>query len=169
MPRGVLKDPAYTNARCACGRRYFRCAQRYCCPTCTSSATPYLAQHLQHLDRRPFQEHSQPLACREDLDVAQPASPSEARSAFELATAIRLLLLTLTAKEQRVLRLRFSLDGDGYWTFAEIADLLRVTPERVRQIEVRAIYKLRHPSRSKWIATFVDPSNDFTTRAQEAA
>jgi len=66
------------------------------------------------------------------------------------------VLHTLTEREERVLRLRFGL-GDGYpRTLEEVGTVFKVTRERVRQIEAKAIRKMRHPTRSRKLKTFLD-------------
>ena len=66
------------------------------------------------------------------------------------------VLKTLTEREERVLRLRFGL-GDGYpRTLEEVGSVFNVTRKRVRQIEAKAIRKMRHPTRSRKLKTFLD-------------
>jgi RNA polymerase primary sigma factor len=66
------------------------------------------------------------------------------------------VLKTLTEREEKVLRLRFGL-GDGYpRTLEEVGTVFKVTRERVRQIEAKAIRKMRHPTRSRKLKTFLD-------------
>jgi RNA polymerase primary sigma factor len=66
------------------------------------------------------------------------------------------VLKTLTEREEKVLRLRFGL-GDGYpRTLEEVGSVFNVTRERVRQIEAKAIRKLRHPTRSRRLKSFLD-------------
>lgn len=66
------------------------------------------------------------------------------------------VLGTLTPRERRVVELRFGLDGDKLYTLSEIGAELGVTRERIRQIETKALRKLRHPSRSKQLREFAD-------------
>ncbi|HYX44150.1 MAG TPA: sigma-70 family RNA polymerase sigma factor, partial [Acidimicrobiales bacterium] len=73
-------------------------------------------------------------------------SPLDAAvTAFELAE-LRSVLLKLSERERRVVALRFGLDGRRPWTLDEVGRELRVTRERIRQIEAKALSKLRHPS-----------------------
>jgi RNA polymerase primary sigma factor len=66
------------------------------------------------------------------------------------------LLISLTPREERVIRLRFGV-GDGKdYTLEEVADNFGVSMERARQIEARALRKLRHPGRSKYLRPFVE-------------
>ena len=66
------------------------------------------------------------------------------------------VLQTLTVKEQRVLRLRFGLDDGRVRTLEQVGQEFGVTRERIRQIEAKALRKLRHPSRSRKIKDFLD-------------
>ena len=65
------------------------------------------------------------------------------------------VLDTLTDREENVLRLRFGLD-DGRTRTLEVGKVFGVTRERIRQIEAKALRKLRHPSRSKRLKDFMD-------------
>jgi len=62
----------------------------------------------------------------------------------------------LTPREQRILRMRFGIGGTADHTLEEIGKEFGVTRERIRQIEAKALEKLRHPSRAHKLATFVD-------------
>jgi RNA polymerase primary sigma factor len=66
------------------------------------------------------------------------------------------VLETLTPRERRVVELRFGLEGDKLFTLSEIGAELGVTRERIRQIETKALRKLRHPSRSKRLREFTE-------------
>ena len=74
----------------------------------------------------------------------------------ELKRATMIALCGLGAREEKVLRMRFGLDGDGELTLAEIGDVFHVSRDRIRQIEAKALRKLRHPSRTKKLRTFLD-------------
>ena len=66
------------------------------------------------------------------------------------------VLDTLTPREAKVLRLRFGLDDGNPRTLEEVGKEFHVTRERIRQIEAKALRKLRHPSRSKKLKDFLD-------------
>ena len=66
------------------------------------------------------------------------------------------VLLTLTEREEQVLRLRFGLDDGSPKTLEEVAQMFGVTRERIRQIEAKALRKLRHPSRSRKLKDFLN-------------
>ena len=66
------------------------------------------------------------------------------------------ILLTLTEREEQVLRLRFGLDDGSPKTLEEVGQMFGVTRERIRQIEAKALRKLRHPSRSRKLKDFLN-------------
>ncbi|MBQ9562324.1 MAG: sigma-70 family RNA polymerase sigma factor, partial [Lachnospiraceae bacterium] len=82
--------------------------------------------------------------------------PEEAATYSLLQTQIRELLDTLTEREKRVLILRFGLDDGRMRTLEEVGREFKVTRERIRQIESKALRKLRHPSRAKLLKGFDD-------------
>jgi RNA polymerase primary sigma factor len=75
--------------------------------------------------------------------------PEEVLNKKELKAELEKVLGTLTPRETKVLQLRFGLDGCGEHTLEEIGDMLDIGKERVRQIEAKALRKMRDPSRSK--------------------
>ncbi len=66
------------------------------------------------------------------------------------------MLSTLTPREKKVLELRFGLEDGRNRTLEEVGKEFNVTRERIRQIEAKALRKLRHPSRSKRLKDFLD-------------
>ena len=83
-------------------------------------------------------------------------SPANATAYTMLKEQLDDVLLTLTEREEKVLRLRFGI-GDGYpRTLEEVGQIFNVTRERVRQIEAKALRKLRHPTRSRKLKNFLD-------------
>ena len=89
----------------------------------------------------------------EDEDAPAPA---EAASYLLLREQISEVLSTLTPREQRVLELRFGLDDGRARTLEEVGQVFGVTRERIRQIEAKALRKLRHPSRSKKLKDYLE-------------
>ncbi len=83
-------------------------------------------------------------------------APSEAASFVLLKEQLGAVLKTLTPREAKVLRLRFGLDDGRARTLEEVGKEFEVTRERIRQIEAKALRKLRHPSRSKKLKDFLD-------------
>ncbi len=83
-------------------------------------------------------------------------SPIEAATAEGLREATREVLANLTAREAKVLRMRFGIDMNTDHTLEEVGKQFDVTRERIRQIEAKALRKLRHPSRSEHLRSFLD-------------
>jgi RNA polymerase primary sigma factor len=83
-------------------------------------------------------------------------SPSESVISVNLADQTRKVLATLTPREEKVLRMRFGIGEKSDHTLEEVGQDFEVTRERIRQIEAKALRKLRHPSRSKRLKAFVE-------------
>ena len=89
----------------------------------------------------------------EDLTIA---SPVESATEEGLTEATREVLGGLTAREAKVLRMRFGIDMNTDHTLEEVGRQFSVTRERIRQIEAKALRKLRHPSRSEQLKSFIE-------------
>ncbi|HTZ17815.1 MAG TPA: RNA polymerase sigma factor RpoD [Dissulfurispiraceae bacterium] len=83
-------------------------------------------------------------------------SPLDIAIHDDLKVQIEKVLSTLSLKEQLVIRRRYGLDEDAPRTLEEVGEEFDVTRERIRQIEVKAIRKLKHPSRNKWLRDFLN-------------
>ncbi len=83
-------------------------------------------------------------------------NPAEAVISMNLSDQTRKVLKTLTPREEKVLRMRFGIGEKNDHTLEEVGQDFEVTRERIRQIEAKALRKLRHPSRAKGLKTFVD-------------
>jgi len=83
-------------------------------------------------------------------------SPAEAIIAKNLSEQSRRVLATLTPREEKVLRMRFGIGEKSDHTLEEVGKDFTVTRERIRQIEAKALRKLRHPVRSKKLRSFID-------------
>jgi RNA polymerase primary sigma factor len=82
--------------------------------------------------------------------------PSEAAVSLNLAEQTRKVLATLTPREEKVLRMRFGIGEKADHTLEEVGQDFAVTRERIRQIEAKALRKLRHPTRSRKLKSFID-------------
>jgi RNA polymerase primary sigma factor len=83
-------------------------------------------------------------------------SPSEAAISLNLAEQTRKSLATLTPREEKVLRMRFGIGEKADHTLEEVGRDFNVTRERIRQIEAKALRKLRHPTRSRMLKAFLE-------------
>ncbi len=135
-------------------------------------ATPAeLAEHLeipeskvwqvQHISRDPISLET-PVGDDDDLRIGDrledPAQERPEDSAVQqaIAEAVREVLSTLSPRESKVLRMRFGIDLNQDHTLEEVGKQFEVTRERIRQIESKALRKLRHPSRSEALRNFLD-------------
>ena len=88
------------------------------------------------------------------------SNPAEAATTDMLRQQIEHVLKTLTYREREIIKLRYGI-GDGYtYTLEEVGRIFKVTRERVRQVEAKAIRKLQHPVRKRKLAGFVDGAED---------
>ena len=83
-------------------------------------------------------------------------SPAEAVININLKEQTEAVLKTLTPREEKVVKMRFGLDDGSEHTLEEVGQSFAVTRERIRQIEAKALRKLRHPSRSRKLKAFLD-------------
>ncbi len=86
-------------------------------------------------------------------------SPTEAMIKVNLKEKTAEVLRTLNPREEKIIRMRFGLEDGSQHTLEEVGLAFRVTRERIRQIEAKALRKLRHPSRSRSLRSFVDLEN----------
>jgi len=104
----------------------------------------------------------QPIGEEEDssladlIDDPNAVSPSEAVTTRNLQDTVRKVLATLSPREEQVLRLRYGIGDDEDHTLEEVGQDLEVTRERIRQIEAKALGRLRHPSRMKMLKSFTE-------------
>jgi RNA polymerase primary sigma factor len=90
------------------------------------------------------------------IEDKQIVSPSEAVINSNLSEQTRRVLATLTPREEKVLRMRFGIGEKSDHTLEEVGQDFEVTRERIRQIEAKALRKLRHPSRAKKLRSFLE-------------
>jgi RNA polymerase primary sigma factor len=91
----------------------------------------------------------------EDKDVV---SPSDAAIGLSLRETMACVLKKLNPREERIIRMRFGFEDGNQRTLEEVGQAFAVTRERIRQIEAKALRKLRHPSRSSHVRTFLEGS-----------
>ena len=91
------------------------------------------------------------------IEDRQAVNPAESTIAFDLRRQTESVLETLSPKEREVIRMRFGLNDGAEPTLAELGEKFSLTRERIRQIEAAALRKLREPSRSGRLSTFVEP------------
>ena len=89
----------------------------------------------------------------EDKDTIQPIDAAIQSSLRETTTRV---LASLSAREERIVRMRFGIGMNTDHTLEEVGQQFSVTRERIRQIEAKALRKLKHPSRSKVLRSFLD-------------
>ncbi len=112
-----------------------------------------IGRHPVSLDR-PVGE-SEDCCFGEFIEDGQSDNPVRNANNGLLRQKIEALLKTLTYREREIIRLRYGL-GDGYtYTLEEVGRIFKVTRERVRQIEAKAVRKLQHPVRSQQLAGFL--------------
>ena len=87
-------------------------------------------------------------------------SPLDAATNEGLSESMQRILATLTAREAKVLRMRFGIDMNTDHTLEEVGKQFDVTRERIRQIEAKALRKLRHPSRSEELHSFIETDEE---------
>ena len=113
-------------------------------------------QLLQELGREPTPEEIAEEMHMSVERVREILKPADAAAFTMLKEQLEDVLSTLTDREQKVLRLRFGLDDGRARTLEEVGKEFNVTRERIRQIEAKALRKLRHPSRSRKLKDYLD-------------
>ena len=87
-------------------------------------------------------------------------APADAAMYSSLRGVTKEILDTLTTREAKVLRMRFGIEMNTDHTLEEVGKQFDVTRERIRQIEAKALRKLRHPTRSDKLRSFIDTNNN---------
>jgi RNA polymerase primary sigma factor len=90
------------------------------------------------------------------IEDRQVVSPAEAMINVNLQEQTESVLKTLTPREEQVIKMRFGVGDGSERTLEEVGQSLGVTRERIRQIEAKALHKLRHPSRSRKLRAFLE-------------
>ena len=123
--------------------------------------TPERVAEIQKIAQDPISLEN-PVGEEDDSKIADFIEDESIRSPMEVATQnllkeqLMAVIDTLTPREQKVIRLRYGLDDSHPRTLEEVGKEFNVTRERIRQIEAKALRKLRHPNRSKRLTDYVD-------------
>jgi len=131
-------------------------AKRLGVPTDKVRKTRQIAQQPISLETPIGEEEDSHLG--EFIEDKSSVSPSDAAISMSLQEQTASLLKTLTPREEKVIKMRFGLEDGSEHTLEEVGHSFAVTRERIRQIEAKALRKLRHPSRSRSLRTFVEGS-----------
>ena len=130
-------------------------------PDAAAAYTPERIREIQKVSQEPVSLET-PIGEEEDshlgdfLEDPSALAPAEAASQQLLREQVEDVLASLTSRERRVLQLRFGLEDGRSRTLEEVGREFGVTRERIRQIEAKALRKLRHPSRSKKLKDYLD-------------
>jgi RNA polymerase primary sigma factor len=123
--------------------------------------SPERIREIQKVSQEPVSLET-PIGEEEDshlgdfIEDASALAPADAASQQLLREQVEDVLASLTSRERRVLQLRFGLEDGRSRTLEEVGREFGVTRERIRQIEAKALRKLRHPSRSKKLKDYLD-------------
>ena len=130
-------------------------------PDSSAAYTPERIREIQKVSQEPVSLET-PIGEEEDshlgdfLEDPTALAPAEAASQQLLREQVEDVLASLTSRERRVLQLRFGLEDGRSRTLEEVGREFGVTRERIRQIEAKALRKLRHPSRSRKLKDYLD-------------
>ena len=114
----------------------------------------HIAQEAISLETPIGEDGDHPL--EQFVEDRQAISPSEAMIALDVREQTQAVLKTLTPREEQILKLRFGMTDGGEQTLEEIGQEFAVTRERIRQLEAKALRKLRHPLRSKRLRALIE-------------
>jgi RNA polymerase primary sigma factor len=131
-------------------------AKRLGVPTDKVRKTRQIAQQPISLETPIGEEEDSHLG--EFIEDKSSVSPSDAVISISLQEQTASMLKTLTPREEKVIKMRFGLEDGSEHTLEEVGHSFAVTRERIRQIEAKALRKLRHPSRSRDLRTFIEGS-----------
>ncbi|MFM7125466.1 MAG: RNA polymerase sigma factor RpoD/SigA, partial [Actinomycetota bacterium] len=123
-------------------------------PTERVTELMHLASDTTSLDQ-PSRDDSD-LTYADRIPSATAVDPSDSIERDQLREAVRHVLADLPEREQEVMRMRFGLDGEEGATLEEVGQAFNITRERVRQIEVRTLFRLRHVATSRALHQYVD-------------
>ena len=114
---------------------------------------------IQKTDPTTYRYSKDPIFDTDELTenvIDDSSNPFDAAAQQNLREKTTKVLSSLTPREERVVRMRFGIGVDKEHSLGEIAQVFSVTSERIRSIEAKALRKLKHPSRSKKLKSFLD-------------
>ena len=129
-------------------------ARRMGLPVWKVRQAQHIAQEAISLETPIGEDGDHPLG--QFVEDRQAISPSEAMIALDVREQTQAVLKTLTPREEQILKLRFGMTDGGEQTLEEIGRVFAVSRERIRQLEAKALRKLRHPLRSKRLRVLVE-------------
>jgi RNA polymerase primary sigma factor len=130
---------------------------------CEMKLEPSKIQWMLQVSWTPLSLES-PVGDEEDSElgmfVEDEVTPTPSQSVFSnmLKEKVNEVLSTLSPREARIIRLRFGLDNDRAYTLEEVGQKFGLTRERIRQIEGKALRRLRHPCRARLLRDYIEPS-----------
>ena len=133
-------------------------AQRMDIPVSSVRKVRKIAQQPISLESRVGEEEDSRLG--DFIQDTAGVSPAEAMIRVNLKEQTASVLRTLNPREERIIKMRFGLEDGSEHTLEEVGQNFQVTRERIRQIEAKALRKLRHPSRSRKLRSFIDRTAD---------
>jgi RNA polymerase primary sigma factor len=133
-------------------------AQRMDIPVSSVRKVRKIAQQPISLESRVGEEEDSRLG--DFIQDTNGVSPAEAMIRVNLKEQTASVLRTLNPREERIIKMRFGLEDGSEHTLEEVGQNFQVTRERIRQIEAKALRKLRHPSRSRKLRSFIDRTSD---------
>ncbi len=160
-----LKTSPFTRGGCTAERKYTEIANKiaafFCLPPEYLFPESLYSLRLPSLVERTYSSiEVAPLMAASKMPALL-GNPQDESEAEERAAIVKKVIHTLPPREEMTIRLRLGLYDGHEYTLKEVADHFSVTTERARQIEARAIKKLRHPSRSNILLATIDPKGNF--------
>lgn len=151
--------------------REWSCLERqrldYCSLSSFNEIITNVALLIEVDERAVDPDYDRPIALTDlsfdELSEVEPATQDKVADPFlavmdrELIDQVPFLLLELTYREREIIKLRFGIGGGNTYTLEEVGKIFKVTRERVRKVEAKAIRKLQHPARASRLEGFLSP------------
>ncbi len=160
----LLATTSVRKSRLSLTRSYIDRRSTRCSMTTAADMSVDETRRVMNISRHPI-SLDRPVGESEDsqfgdfIEDERQEAPSEKATSEMIRTRINDVLKTLTYREREILKLRYGI-GDGYtYTLEEVGRIFKVTRERVRQVESKAVRKLQHPVRRRRLASFMEDSS----------